>query len=83
ALHEGDVFFGNVGAAARLDFTVIGRAVNEASRIESLTKTLQRPILLSAAVARRVGRPLESMGEHHLRGLAAPVSLYSPRPRGH
>jgi adenylate cyclase len=78
ALHEGDVFFGNVGAPDRLDFTVIGRAVNEASRVEALTKTLRRPILVTEAVARRVRRPLEPMGEHPLRGLARPVSIFSP-----
>ncbi len=79
ALHEGEVFFGNVGAAERLDFTVIGRAVNEASRMETLTKTLGRSILVSDRVARRVREPLDALGEHRLRGLAAPVAIFSPR----
>ncbi len=43
ALHFGEVFFGNVGAPAWLDFNVIGRAVNEASRVETLTKEVGRP----------------------------------------
>ena len=78
ALHEGTVFFGNVGAPERLDFTVIGRAVNAAARVESLSKALGRPILLTQDVARHLDVPLEHLGEHHLRGLAEPVALYSP-----
>ncbi|WP_349357656.1 adenylate/guanylate cyclase domain-containing protein [Stappia sp.] len=84
ALHEGRVFFGNIGGAERLDFTVIGRAVNTASRIERLTKTLNRPVLISEAVAALVDEPMETMGAHPLRGVGAPVALYAPevsRPR--
>ena len=77
-LHEGDVFFGNVGAAERLDFTVIGRAVNEASRVESLSKILGRNILITEPVAKRLKRPLDALGAHTLRGLATPVALFSP-----
>lgn len=79
ALHEGEVFFGNIGAPERLDFTVIGPAVNEASRVEALQKTLQRDILITAAVARLLDTPLDHLGEHALRGVAASVAIYSPR----
>ena len=79
ALHLGDVFFGNVGAPERLDFTVIGRAVNEASRVESLTKSLDREILVTEAVARLLDDDLESMGEHALRGLRGRAALFAPR----
>ena len=82
ALHEGEVFFGNVGAPERLDFTVIGRAVNEASRVEALCKTLGRSILITAPVARRLDRPLDDLGRHPLRGLAQPIALFSPRDDG-
>lgn len=78
ALHEGDVFFGNVGAPDRLDFTVIGRAVNEASRVEALCKVLERVILVTEPVARRLDRDLEHLGQHALRGVANPVSIFSP-----
>ncbi|QQS12776.1 MAG: adenylate/guanylate cyclase domain-containing protein [Rhodospirillales bacterium] len=79
ALHEGEVFFGNVGAPGRLDFTVIGRAVNTASRVEALSKTLGRPILLTAAVARHIDRPMDHLGEHALRGVSGPIAILSPR----
>jgi len=82
ALHEGEVFFGNVGAAERLDFTVIGRAVNEASRVEALCKTLGRAVLITEPVARRLDRPLDDLGRHPLRGLARPIALFSPRRSG-
>jgi adenylate cyclase len=75
-LHEGEVFFGNVGAPERLDFTVIGKAVNAASRIEGLCKPLGRSILVSAPVAAAATRPLESLGHHDLRGVAEPVEIF-------
>jgi adenylate cyclase len=78
ALHEGEVFFGNIGAPQRLDFTVIGPAVNEASRVEALQKTLQRSILMTDAVARLLDVPLDHLGEHTLRGVSAAASIYSP-----
>lgn len=78
ALHEGEVFFGNIGAPERLDFTVIGPAVNEASRVEALNKTLYRSILMTEAVARHLDVPLDHLGQHMLRGVATAVSIYSP-----
>lgn len=82
-IHEGDVFFGNVGAPDRLDFTVIGSAVNVASRVEALTKSLGRPVLLTADVAARLDPAapttpeLEDLGRHVVRGVAEPVGLYA------
>ncbi|MCR9255635.1 MAG: adenylate/guanylate cyclase domain-containing protein [Alphaproteobacteria bacterium] len=76
ALHYGDVFFGNVGAPARLDFTVIGRAVNMAARLEALTKGLGRSLVISQPVAELIDRPLADLGEHALRGVADPVRIY-------
>jgi len=82
ALHEGEVFFGNIGAPDRLDFTVIGPAVNEASRVEALQKKLGRSILITEAVARHLDHALDHLGEHELRGVSLPVAVYSPRNIG-
>lgn len=78
ALHEGEIFFGNVGAPLRLDFTVIGPAVNATSRIEALCKPLRRSILISGPVAARLTCPLVSVGVHSLRGVATPLELFTP-----
>ena len=77
ALHRGQAFFGNVGAPQRLDFTVIGKAVNAAARIESLCKTTGRDLLVAGPVAELSGRDLESVGSFELRGLEHPVGLFA------
>ncbi len=78
ALHAGSVIYGNVGSADRLDFTVIGPAVNLVSRLEGAAKTLNRPIVVSDDFARAYGRPLPSLGFHRFRGLAAERELFAP-----
>ena len=78
ALHVGTAFYGNIGAADRLDFTVIGPAVNLVSRIEAVGKALKVPIIVSDDFARAYGKQLHPLGRHVLRGLATPHELYAP-----
>ncbi len=79
AMHTGEVFFGNVGGQDRLDFTVVGSAVNEASRLEQLTKRLMRPVLVSEQVARLLDASMDDCGEHELKGFSRPVRVFAPR----
>ncbi|HXE17115.1 MAG TPA: adenylate/guanylate cyclase domain-containing protein [Stellaceae bacterium] len=78
ALHLGDVLYGNIGAADRLDFTVIGPAVNEVDRIEKLCEPLGRSVLMSAEFAAAADQPtrLLSLGEHMLRGVREPREIF-------
>ena len=78
ALHSGTVIYGNIGAAARLDFTVIGPAVNLVSRVEAVAKALDLPIAVSEAFARAYGGDLRSLGRHQLRGLGGSHELFAP-----
>ena len=79
ALHIGEVLYGNVGAADRLDFTVIGPAVNEAARIETLCEPLGRKVLVSAEFALAAGTctGLRPLGRHRLRGVREPRAVYA------
>jgi adenylate cyclase len=77
ALHLGDMLWGNVGTADRLDFTAIGPAVNLVSRLEGLCRPLARTVLVSGAVAAETTAPLVPLGEHDLRSIAAPCAVFT------
>jgi adenylate cyclase len=80
ALHVGEVFYGNIGSAERLDFTVIGPAVNEVSRIAGMSRSLDQDIILSSAFAGAAGAArvqLVSLGRYALRGIARPQELFT------
>ena len=78
ALHVGEVMFGNVGVPERIDFTVIGPAVNEVARLEGLTKTLGRRIVVSNAFSRLLPLDWEALGETTLRGVGSGRRVYAP-----
>ena len=77
-LHLGEVEFGNIGTRDRLDFTVIGPAVNLASRLQELTKLVGTPILASAAFAAEASRTLHHLGGRRVRGLQGGIEVFSP-----
>ena len=81
-LHVGEVFYGNVGSRERLDFTVIGPAVNEVSRIAAMCRSVDQPVLMSSAFASvgDIKRRLVSVGRYVLRGVAHPQELFTLNP---
>ncbi|WP_247881101.1 adenylate/guanylate cyclase domain-containing protein [Skermanella sp. TT6] len=78
AMHVGDVMYGNIGAPDRLDFTVIGPAVNLVSRIEGLCAEMGRPILTSEAFASVCPARLTSLGYQPVKGLREPIQVFGP-----
>jgi adenylate cyclase len=83
-LHVGDVFYGNIGSDDRLDFTVVGPAVNEVSRIASMCRSVDRPVVLSADFAAATPETeraaLVSVGRFALRGVGRAQELFTLDP---
>ena len=77
ALHLGEMLWGNIGAADRLDFTAIGPAVNLVSRLEGLCRPLERTVLISGPFAAEATARLIPLGTHGLRGIAAPCAVFT------
>jgi adenylate cyclase len=77
ALHVGEVMFGNIGASHRLDFTVIGPAVNHAARLEKMSAAIDQPIVLSGELAALLA-PGETvpLGRHQLKGIDLPQAVF-------
>jgi adenylate cyclase len=78
ALHVGDVLYGNIGSARRLDFTTIGPAVNLTARLETLARDLGRDLVASAAFAGYCPESLTSLGPFRLRGFREPQEVFAP-----
>jgi adenylate cyclase len=78
ALHIGDISYGNIGGAGRLDFTCIGTAVNLAARIEALTGQLKRDIIVSSTFAELTTRSMESIGSFTLKGVRNSEAVFVP-----
>jgi adenylate cyclase len=83
-LHIGEVFYGNIGSKDRLDFTVVGPAVNEVSRIAAMCRSAERNLLMSEAFAEASGDAararLVSVGRYALRGVERPQELFTLDP---
>jgi len=83
-LHIGDVFYGNIGSRDRLDFTVVGPAVNEVNRIASMCRSVDRPVVLSsdfvAATPDAERQNLVSVGRYALRGVGRAQELFTIDP---
>lgn len=81
ALHIGTVSYGNIGGRGRLDFTVVGPAVNETSRLEGMCRSLDRDLVVSEAFAAAcpdVARDrLVALGRYALRGVSTAQTLYT------
>jgi class 3 adenylate cyclase len=77
ALHLGEMLWGNIGAADRLDFTAIGPAVNLVSRLEGLCRPLNKVVLVSDAFAAETSVTLIPLGKHALRGIASPCAVFT------
>jgi adenylate cyclase len=80
ALHLGELLYGNLGSARRLDFTVLGPAVNEAARIEALCGSLEQPIIVSSPFAEAAGDArsrLVSLGRYAMKGVGRPQELFT------
>jgi adenylate cyclase len=82
-LHVGQVVYGNIGSPERLDFTVLGPAVNLVSRLEGLAKQLDQPVLCSADFARALDLPLAPFGSFPLKGVAQPQEVFVPQNAPH
>ncbi len=75
-LHVGEVLYGNIGAPGRLDFTVIGNAVNQTARIEGLCERIGRPILMSEAFAATMDFMDFPQGEYTVKGFEQPIRVF-------
>lgn len=80
ALHVGELLYGKVGSPRRLDFTVLGPAVNEMARIEALCGSLEQPIIVSSPFAEAAGDArsrLVSLGRYAMKGVGRPQELFT------
>ena len=82
-IHTGPLTCGNVGSTHRLEYSVIGETVNLASRLESMTKEVHAPIVISAdteKVIRGCPHCVRELGAHEVRGLQGAITLYTVEP---
>ncbi len=78
ALHLGELTYGNVGSRDRLDFTIVGTAVNETARLDAVAKKLDEPAVYSGDVGRHLGEAARSLGHHALPGVGREIEIFVP-----
>ncbi|MFM7343848.1 MAG: adenylate/guanylate cyclase domain-containing protein [Tagaea sp.] len=78
ALHAGEIYYGNIGARDRLDFTAIGPAINVASRLEGVAKSLDVPLVVSDDFAALSSETMRPLGRFPLKGVAEPHEVFAP-----
>lgn len=76
-INVGQVSYGNIGSQSRLDFTVLGSAVNLASRVEGLTKSIGERVLATDSVATHIPGLFTEQGHHNVRGVSSPIQIFS------
>lgn len=77
-LHVGDLLYGNIGVPTRIEFSVIGRAANEVSRLESLTKEVGEPVLVSRAFKETIDLKWRNLGAHRVKGVGDSMEVFAP-----
>ena len=83
ALHRGELLYGNFGGDRRLDFTALGSAINEASRMQALCHSLDQQVVVSAAFPAATGqgrKRLVRLGRYALKGVGRPQELFTLEP---
>ena len=80
-IHSGPAIVGSIGSPQRLEFTAIGNTVNIASRVEGLTKTVGKPLLITEAVRDRLRdrSSLEELPPQQVRGVRDSVLVFAPQ----
>lgn len=80
-IHHGAVMFGNIGATERLDFSVIGPAVNMTSRLQDLTKELSENILVSKSIAEKIPTEWQKYQQQEIPGMSDPIDVFAPKQK--
>lgn len=76
-LHLGEVHYGNIGTAERVEFTVIGKAANTAAKVEAMCKSLKQRLIVSEGLTQYHEGPWKSLGRHQIPGTSTEMELFT------